>query len=590
MPPKYQILIDILDKLRQEIKPGEPAYAKYNPDPLDEEKINQSRAKAYIHLFLKVSFGLLEFKEREYFITDGSYDGGIDGYYINKENKTIYFIQSKFRINEINFENKKISLAEILVMDINRILDGETLDEAGNEYNGKIRQLQRDIRELDNIARYSYKVILLANLDDWTDSKLRQLTGGFSTEVFDSLKTYQKLVFPIISGTFFNASDLNINIDLSNKNAGSKISYTVLTKKGECEITVLFVPTIEIGRIMNKYKNSVLKYNPRSYLDLEGKKVNTAITETIINNETNEFALFNNGITMLSDETLINEKIGQKNKAQLIVKNPQIINGGQTSYTLSRIYQNHKDTDVEKIFQNKEVLLKIITLLDKNDERSKIELIEEISTATNQQTPVIGADKFANESIHLEIQNALFNRYGLLYERKRGEFADGLFNGYINEKQIIERNLFFRMYFSANENVELGKQKKLFQKQNFTIDTLKNVEKLDNSYFGYLCFKKLYKSKHPNQAVDHITYAKVSAMKYLFKPEKLEDYQKIIDENIENFEHMWQGFIYKVSNHERNISKYIDRKTGKEKVRNIFNINKYFDSNDFRQDLDAHFK
>ncbi|WNV05981.1 AIPR family protein [Candidatus Methylospira mobilis] len=66
----------------------------------------------------------------------------------------------------------------------------------------------------------------------------------------------------------------------------------------------------------------------------EGGKVNGAIKDTIITNDANEFALFNNGIAMLSDETYINERIGQKRKAQLIVKNPQIINGDQTSYML----------------------------------------------------------------------------------------------------------------------------------------------------------------------------------------------------------------------------------------------------------------
>ena len=252
MNVKYQILIDILDKIRSEVKNTEPSYNKYNPTETDIEKVNQARARAFIHLFLKVSFGILEFKEREKYITDASQDGGIDGYFINQNNKTIYFIQSKFRINEKNFEGKEISLDEILTMDINRILDGEENDEKGIEYNGKIKQLQREISELDNIGRYSYRVILLANLEGWTDTKLRQLTGGYATDVFDYEKTYSKLIFPIISGTFYNASDVNINIDLSNKNAGSKISYTVLTKKGECEITVLFVPTIEIGRIMNK--------------------------------------------------------------------------------------------------------------------------------------------------------------------------------------------------------------------------------------------------------------------------------------------------------------------------------------------------
>lgn len=585
MITKYQTLVGILDKLRQEVKPNKPSYGRYNPPIADIEKINQSRSRAFIHLYLKVSFGLLDFYEREKFITDGSYDGGIDGYYINKENKTIYFIQSKFRTNEKNFENKEISLDEVLVMDINRILDGDTQDEQGNEYNGKIKQVQREISELDNIARFSYQVIILANFKGWSNTKLRQLTGGYAAEVFDYEKCYEKLVFPIISGTFFNATDVNINIDLSNKNAGSKISYTVLTKKGECEITVLFVPTFELGRIMYKYKNSILKYNPRSYLGLEGKKVNNAITETIVNKDSNEFALFNNGITMLSDETFINERIGQKNKAQLIVKNPQIINGGQTSYTLSRIYHNHLDNDVEKVFQDKEVLLKIITLLDDNDESGKIELIEEISTATNQQTPVNNADKFANDTIHHRIQKILFDRYGLLYERKRGEFADGVFNDYISEKQIIERNLFFRMYFSANGLINKGRQKKLFMKQKFTDETLKDEEKFDNSYFGYLCFKKLYKAKHMNQKVDTAIYAKVYALTILYKPDKIEDFQIAIENNIDSFESKWSLLINNISKSGKYVKEVRDRKTGEMKIRSTFQSTKWYDSPDFHDDI-----
>ena len=188
-------------------------------------------------------------------------------------------------------------------MDVNRILDGESKDENGNEYNGKIKQLQREISNTDSIGRYSYHIIILANLADVKSSDLPKLCGGISCEVFNFETCYQKLVFPVITGTFFNATDLSINIDLSNKNAGSKISYTVLTKKGKCEITVLFIPTIELAKVMYKYKNSILKFDPRSYLGHEGKNVHNSIRETILESETNEFALFNNGITMLSDET-----------------------------------------------------------------------------------------------------------------------------------------------------------------------------------------------------------------------------------------------------------------------------------------------
>jgi len=583
---KYETLVTILDRLRLEA-PKE--LKRYHPTLGETEKLNNARSKAFIHLYLKVSFGLLEFLEREHYVTDGIYDGGIDGYYVNKENKIIYFIQSKFRASEANFERKKIQLEEILSMDIDRILSGEDIDEQGNSYNGKIKQLTREISELDGIARYSYQVILLANLDKIQESKLRQLTGGFSCAVFDHEKCYSKLVFQIISGTYFNAADLNINIDLSNKNAGSKISYTVQTKKSECEITVLFVPTIELGRIMYKYKNSILKYNPRSYLDFEGKKVNEAIKETIINRNTNEFALFNNGITMLSDETYINERIGQKNKAQLIVKNPQIINGGQTSFTLSRIYQEHMASDLESVFQNKEVLLKIITLIDRNsknvDDGAKIELIEEISTATNQQTPVINADRHSNEKIHVKLQELLFDRYGLLYERKRGEFGDGVYNSYIQAHDIIERNLFFRIYYAANGQVLLSRQKKLFLKQDLTEEDLFQIDKFDNFYFGLLTFKAINNNLPANNKIQVSIAAKIYAFTKFYKRLTPDYYQTVIIEEVNAFELKWEKFLQNAAKTPNSEKKYKDKATGQIAVKPIFSQELWYGSDEFNSEL-----
>ncbi|EMR04159.1 AIPR protein [Cesiribacter andamanensis AMV16] len=563
---------------------------KKYPKNADIEKQNQSRARAFIHLYLKVKFGLLDFTEREHFITDGSYDGGIDGYYIHSDTKTIYFIQSKFRTNDKNFESKQIDLSEILVMDVNRILDGESTDEEGNEYSGKIKQLQREISSIDDIARYSYQVIILANLKDVKTSDLRKLTGGFSSSVFDFSRCYEDLVFPVITGTYYQASDLSINIDLSNKNAGSKISYTVLTEKGECEITVLFVPTIELGRIMYKYKNSILKYNPRSYLGHEGKKVNTAIKETIIENTTNEFALYNNGVTMLSDETYINERIGQKNKAQLIVKNPQIINGGQTSYTLSRIYEENIGNEVEKVFQSKEVLVKIITLLENSNHENKVDLIKNISNATNQQTPVINADKISNDELQVKIQKWLFDNYGLLYERKRGEFADGVFNGYIPAKSILERNLFFRMFYCSNGKVTKAREKKLFIRQDLSFEELTDKTSLDNSYYGFLCFKKISKLKHPNQRVDLSTYAKVRAMTILFKPENIEDYEMNIEQDYKTLNEGWENFLKSFQDSYANTKTRKDKKTGEIKEYQSYNYSKWFDSTQFEKDLIEYYK
>jgi len=494
----YQSLLNILDKIRFK---SPKQYKFYRPVMIDIEKVNQARARAFIHLFLKVKYGLLDFREREIFICDGPYDGGIDGYFIDTELKKIMFIQSKFRTTKKNFEEKEIALDELLRMDVDRITDGETNDEDGNSYNGKIKGLQREMKEIADIGRYSYEIIILANLKKYKPSDIKKLVGGFSATVFDHKKVYNELLFPVVSGNYYNQKELHILLNLQNKNSASaRISYNVITQYSKCDITVVFVPVSEIGRILYKYKNSILKSNPRCFLELSNNPVNKQIHSTITDLQTNEFSLFNNGITMLSDATEFNEKIGQKDKAQIVVTNPQIINGGQTAYTLSRVYEDILNGEEdENIFENKEVLLKIITfdtVSEKQiDKKQKLELIENISKATNQQTSVSEADRRSNDLIQIEIQDELFDKYGLFYERKRGEFSDGLREKYISKDLIIDREIFIRLCktcdFLPSQARRTGAEK-LFSESGFS-QTLNNVTRVEEYYFAYLCYQELLK-------------------------------------------------------------------------------------------------
>lgn len=578
---RYETLIRILDQIRSEA-PSQQS-SRYRPANTDIEKINQARARAFIHLYMKVMFGISDFSMRERTITDASGDGGIDGYHIDAETKIIYFIQSKFRISEKNFESKEIELEELLMMDISRVLEGEAGDEAGMEYNGKIKQLQREISSLPDVGRFSYRIIILANLNNITPSRLKKLTDGYAAEVFNFERTYEELVFPVITGTYYTASDIVIPIDLSNKNAGSKISYNVSTKYGECEITALFVPTIEVARLMDKYRNSILKYNPRSYLEFEGHAVNESIRDTIIQSDTNEFSLFNNGITMLSDETNINEKIGQKNKAQLWIKNPQIINGGQTSFTLSRILSENPEK-AEDVFRNKEVLLKVITLFDSESHASKLELIDEISNATNKQTPVINADRFANEKFHIKVQQLVFERYGLLYERKRGEFSTGINDGYVDPKRVVERNLFWRIYYAANGQIDKGSERRLFKRNKFSDVDINILGKFDRAAAGLGLLDVIRGKIGAHQPRDQNIYAKTFLYVELFAGADCEFSVEYAEQNLPLLEQLWNEFG------QRQIEKfgpkrraYIDNQTGEAKIR-ILDV-KFEYNPSFRNDL-----
>jgi len=440
---KYQILLKALDQLCSEA----PAGLNYCPNLEDQDSLNNARSKAFIHLYLKVKCGLVTFNEQFYQITDGSQDGGIDAYHIDTEKKKLLLIQSKFGSNRDNFEMKKISASDLVKMDISRVLKGEEKGSNGQEFNIKIKLFQKRWKEITDQAHYKYEVIILGNLANYNDEQIKRLIENSDYEVFNFERTYNELLFPLCSGTYYDPKEIRIKINLFNKEQ-STLKQKIATGFGEFQVRIVFVPAKEIGRIMLKYKNSILKYNPRHYLSLSKNKVNQKIKESILNKTTNDFAIFNNGITMLADTFEQSETTGTKDVGQLIMTNPQIINGGQTAYTLSKVYEELDSNEeiLDKKFGDKEVMLKVIVL--GSGIEPNLKFIEEISNATNQQSRVEEADRRSNEKIQIELQKKIFEEFGLLYERKRGEFFNGVDKKFIAPENLIERYDFLRAYLA----------------------------------------------------------------------------------------------------------------------------------------------
>ena len=458
---RFASLIRVLDGIRSEAEAARHTRL-YATDSSDQEAIWQARARAYVHLYLKVMFGIREFSDREQLVTDGSFDGGIDGYYIDRTSKRIYLIQSKLRRSEEGFEGTPISVHEILAMQVRRVLGGEELDECGETYNGKILGLQRNFRDIVDQGRYKIIVIILANVAvSYSTSDLRRLTDGYDTQVFDFKRAYKDLLLPVVSGNLFRAQEISIQLDSSNKSAGSKISYDA------------------------------------------GDGVNRAVRQTVLKRSGNDFALLNNGITIICDESGISEQSGRKHKAQLYLRNPQIINGGQTAYTLSLVYDETSEDDREAVFAGQEVLVKAIALTPSNSESGqetkRRNLIERISTATNSQTAVSYADRVSGDDNRLEAQAALYEHHGVLVEFKRGEYTEGVRAGYIAEEDVVERSIFQRLYFVANGRFSASLRKRIIREP-FPGDVATDMQKMHRFNQALILWKiftaKQSKSQH----------------------------------------------------------------------------------------------
>lgn len=580
---KYLTLLKVLEALRKEAPED---YRIYHPKKDDLDKVNRANSRAYIHLLLKAKFNLLDFEKREKFVTDDSQDGGIDAYYIDHENKKIYFIQSKFRTNNDNFMNKSIELEEINKMDIDRISRGERIDKNGIKYNDKIQRLIQILSEIEQISRYDFNVIILANVSSVLADAMGKLLN-FPFEVYNYERAYEELVFPIVRGTVHQATNISVNLNLGSKN-NYTMDYWVEDEEFTTSVQLFFVPILEIAKLMSSFKNSILKFNPRSYLGASGNEVNSSIKDSVINRSGNVFALFNNGITLLSDKTSYTSRTGREGIGELSLLNPQIINGGQTAYTLSTVLE---DDDIDnKVFDNKEVLLKVITFdQGMKDEVSKQRLIDELSLTTNNQSKVTVADRKSNSNVQIDFQKYIYNNYGYFYHRKTGEFTEGIEKGYISKDQIISRNTIIRIIYAMNGRVNAARRNgedALYNMNDyekfFNIDI--GSEGYDRIYFLYIAFKYLEKKeKKENSRSDYgegLRYGKYAIINVISKFltdeyfDRTEDsLNLIVDEILDQ----WKEFERVQSNKKSNIDYFYEKeeilkqenKNGKEKMENL---------------------
>ena len=429
----YTTLVRTLDVLRKE---APKSFKSYHPKIEETEKLNQARAAAFIHLLLKVRFGLIDFASRHDHVCDGSQDGGVDGYYINPETRCITLIQSKFRTTEKNFEEKSIEVSELLKMEVGRISRGEKADSNGVPFSARIAAFQRKISEIRDIALYKWQVVILANLKSVNDEQMRRLLDNMEYEVFDYPRTYRELVFPLTTGTSYIPTEIIITISLGKKQQ-HQLNQDVETSLGICNVRMLYVPTIEIAKCMAKYRNALLRYNPRNYLSLSGNEVNQSIKDTIKNTTKNEFSLRNNGITLLAEYSSVTDRTGVTGEGQLIVKDPQILNGGQTATTLAMMIEDpHVGVAA---FESKEVLLKIIERPKGRSDEEVSAFIESISDATNKQSKIVEADRRSNDPRLIALQSYFYEEYGLFLERKRGEFKYGLDEKVLAKSDIVDR-------------------------------------------------------------------------------------------------------------------------------------------------------
>ncbi|ASK20213.1 AIPR family protein [Halomonas sp. N3-2A] len=142
--------------------------------------------------------------------------------------------------------------------------------------------------------------------------------------------------------------------------------------------------------------------------DYQGKtNVNNEIQNTLENPGGEEFWWLNNGVTILASE------VAAPGGKELVVHNPEIVNGLQTSSEIHRFYKSNQGRiETEK----RDILIRVIV-------PESEETRDRIIRATNSQTPIPKSSLRATDQVHRQIEDYLKPR-GLYYDRRKNFYKN----------------------------------------------------------------------------------------------------------------------------------------------------------------------
>jgi len=152
--------------------------------------------------------------------------------------------------------------------------------------------------------------------------------------------------------------------------------------------------------IVDDNKKLVKYFFDANVRDYQGStEINTEIKETLLNKGEEDFWWLNNGITITSNKATYSGKT-------LMIEEPQIVNGLQSSFEIYNYFHTNNPT-----IEERKILVRVIA---PQNENSRIKVIK----STNSQTTIPLASLRATDEIHRDIEDYFLNR-GYYYDRRK---------------------------------------------------------------------------------------------------------------------------------------------------------------------------
>lgn len=323
--------------------------------------------------------------ETSKFVTDGFNDNGIDAIYDDRENKKIYFVQTKYSEN-----------GSIEVGDLHKFLDGVTqlMNLNFANCNEKIRNQSKIIENalLDSLD-YSVELLIALGSDQPLSGHAERVLLDYIKSVSnnDGVVSYRVVHFKNVYDHMADSSTLK-NISVKNFILEN---YGAIKKEDKATIYYGVTPAENIAKLRDDFGNQIFQKNIRYFK--KNTDVNNGIIK-VLNEEPENFYLYNNGIKIIAkrvDKALIGSST--RDYAILSLEGASIINGAQTTGCLHEIYKK----DPKKL-QDVKVQVQLISLSNLEDY-----MTDKITKLSNTQNKIENKDFAVQDPIQEQLKRDL---------------------------------------------------------------------------------------------------------------------------------------------------------------------------------------
>ncbi|MBC8357309.1 MAG: AIPR family protein [Planctomycetes bacterium] len=343
-------------------------------------------------------------------IVDGAGDKGIDAIIIDDNAKAVFVVQGKHReqlMQKTESRADVLALAEVA----SRMFEKDEKEfknyvaSMDAHAAAKVKKARQRLKERGYKLWLNFLTLgkVSTSVRNDATSLLKAMKSPVVIDFIDGkramliLRDYLDGVAPPIPSLELemeNSAQVRVNGISQRYDDANKIECWVFSMRGD-----------KIAELFQHAGIRLFARNVRGFLG-ETTAINKGMEKTL-GKEPDRFFYYNNGVTILCDEAEGRKRDG---KDFLQVGNPQVINGQQTTRTLSNNIGEAAKASV---------LVKVIRVeRGHGDARGFDTLVSRIVAGTNWQNAIRASDLMSNDRIQIELERAL-RKIGYAYLRKR---------------------------------------------------------------------------------------------------------------------------------------------------------------------------